>query len=86
MEDWEHYVEVVEIAVHKMPQEVHIGELEKYRFGFKYGDQPLEMKVSDRQRFTKSMESHQGWSKTPPCIYVHDLWEELRLFHQRRDW
>jgi hypothetical protein len=42
VEDWEHYVKVVEITVHEMPQEIHIGELEKYRFGFEHGDQPLE--------------------------------------------
>lgn len=41
MEDREHYVEVVEITVHEVPQEIHIRELETHRFGFEHGDQPL---------------------------------------------
>lgn len=42
MEYWEHRAGVVEITVHEVPQKVHLRELEKHRFGFEHGDQPLE--------------------------------------------
>jgi len=42
VEYWEHRAGVVEITVREVPQKVHVRELEKHRFGFEHGDQPLE--------------------------------------------
>jgi len=42
VEDREHHVKVVEITFHELLQKVHVGELEKHRFGLKHGNQPLE--------------------------------------------
>ena len=68
MEDWEHQVEIVKVTVHEVPQQVHTGKLEMHGLGFEYGDQPLEIKVSDRREPNRQNYVRSDPKLLPVCV------------------